>query len=179
MTVLLPPRRKTCGSYGVLVVLRGPWHWVSHPSCIDSFLFHMCVRSPRFGPATPEHVRNERNEDAKGERTDYNPSYGRRVDTGVVRFGRCNGGRRRSDNSFIRVLGYCSSTQYQYGYIVEDRGRYARGRRLDRKITTAREEDTIWIEVLKKIKLVFHAPRSKDSELHYRIKGPRRTRCQW
>ena len=56
--------------------------------------------------AAPKQVRHERYEDAKGERTDYNPGYGRGADAGAVCLIR---GTRWHNNSVVRALSYCLS----------------------------------------------------------------------
>ncbi len=45
---------------------------------------------------------------------------------------------------------------------MEDRGRYARSKRLDRKVAILREKNIMWKECLENTKLVTHAPRSKS-----------------
>jgi hypothetical protein len=63
--------------------------------------------------------------DAKDERADYNPSYGRSVDTGAVRLRgarlRGTSGRTRwSIISIIRNLSYSFSVECQHGHTTED-----------------------------------------------------------
>ena len=106
--------------------------------------------------------------DAKDERSDYHSSYGRSVDAGGVRLqgGVCLRGRRGrtrwSNISIVRNLSYGFSVSCQHRPTTEDRGRYARSKRLDRKIANLREKDITWKECLENTKLVNHAPKSES-----------------